>query len=176
MFAHISQRNIQQMLIATTIALLVVSLVLLYALRSVRLGAVSLVPNLVPAIIGFGIWGLLVGEIGLATSIVAAVTIGVVIDDTVHFLSKYQRGRKELGMGAEDAVRYAFSTVGAAMLVTTTALVAGFLVLSFSTFEMNAGMGLLTALVLVVALVADLTLLPALLMWIEKAKDATAPR
>lgn len=168
MFAHISQRNIRQMLRATTIALVVVSIVLIYALRSFRLGAVSLMPNLVPAIIGFGAWGLLVGEIGLATSIVAAMTIGIVIDDTIHFLSKYQRARTVLGQSPEDAVRYAFATVGVAMLVTTTALVAGFLVLSYSTFEMNAGMGLLTALVLAIALVADFTLLPALLMWLEK--------
>jgi len=135
MFAHISQRDIRQMLSATTIALVVVSIVLIYALRSFRLGTVSLVPNLVPAIIGFRAWGLLVGEIGLATSIMAAMTIGIVIDDTIHFLSKYQRAREVLGKGPEDAVRYAFTTVGVAMLVTTTALVTGFLVLSFSTFD-----------------------------------------
>ncbi|MCU7920701.1 MAG: MMPL family transporter [Candidatus Thiodiazotropha sp. (ex Epidulcina cf. delphinae)] len=167
MFAHISQRNIRQMLSATTIALVAVSIVLIYALRSIKLGAVSLVPNLAPAILGFGAWSLLVGEVGLATSIVAAMTIGIVIDDTVHFLSKYRRARTILGKDPESAVRYAFSTVGTAMLVTTTVLVAGFLVLSQSTFEMNAGMGLLTALILAIALVADFTLLPALLMWLE---------
>ena len=168
MFAHISQRNIRQMLSATTIALIVVSIILIYALRSVRLGAVSLVPNLVPAIMGFGAWGLLVGEIGLATSIVAATTIGIVVDDTVHFLSKYQYARSALGKDPENAVRYVFATVGVAMLVTTTALVAGFLVLSLSTFAMNASMGLLTALVLAIALIADFTLLPSLLLWLEK--------
>ena len=156
------------MLSATTIALIVVSIILIYALRSVRLGAVSLVPNLVPAIMGFGAWGLLVGEIGLATSIVAATTIGIVVDDTVHFLSKYQYARSALGKDPENAVRYVFATVGVAMLVTTTALVAGFLVLSLSTFAMNASMGLLTALVLAIALIADFTLLPSLLLWLEK--------
>ncbi|MCU7906599.1 MAG: MMPL family transporter [Candidatus Thiodiazotropha sp. (ex Epidulcina cf. delphinae)] len=173
MFAHISQRNIRQMLSATTIALVVVSIVLIYALRSFKLGAVSLVPNLAPAILGFGAWSLLVGEVGLATSIVAAMTIGIVIDDTVHFLSKYRRARTIYGKNPEDAVRYAFSTVGVAMLVTTSVLVAGFLVLSQSTFEMNAGMGLLTALVLAIALVADFTLLPALLMWLEKRQTVS---
>lgn len=175
MFAHISQRNIRQMLSATTIALIAVSVILIFALRSVRLGMVSLVPNLVPAIMGFGAWSLLVGEIGLATSIVAATTIGIVIDDTVHFLSKYQHARAALGKDAESAVRYAFSTVGSAMLVTTVVLVAGFLVLSLSTFEMNAGMGLLTALVLTIALIADFTLLPALLMWMDKARPESSP-
>ena len=168
MFAHISQRNIRQMLSSTTIALLVVSMVLFYALRSIKLGAISLIPNLVPAIIGFGAWGMMVGEVGLATSIVAAMTIGIVIDDTVHFLAKYRRARTVYGKSAEDAVRYAFSTVGMAMVVTTIVLVAGFLVLSQSTFEMNAGMGLLTALVLAIALLADFTLLPALLIWMEQ--------
>jgi predicted RND superfamily exporter protein len=173
MFAHISQRNIRQMLSATTIALIAVSIVLIYALRSIKLGAVSLVPNLAPTILGFGAWSILVGEVGLATSIVAAMTIGIVIDDTVHFLSKYKRARTVLGKDAESAVRYAFSTVGSAMLVTTSVLVAGFLVLSQSTFEMNAGMGLLTALILAIALVADFTLLPALLMWLESRQTET---
>ena len=97
---------------------------------------------------GFGIWGLAVGEVGLSLSVVTTMTLGIVVDDTVHFLSKYRRARSELGHAPDDAVRYAFVTVGRALLTTSVVLVAGFLVLSLSSFKLNAGMGQLTALVI----------------------------
>ncbi len=164
MFANIGKRNIKSMLLGTTGALISISLVLLVALRSFRIGLISLVPNLVPGIMGFGIWGMLVGEVGLSLSIVTSMTLGIVVDDTVHFLSKYLRARRELGHDAAQAVRYAFNTVGRAMLITSVVLVAGFMVLSQSSFELNSGMGLLTAIVIALALLADYFLLPTLLM------------
>ena len=120
---------------------------------------------------GFGIWGLAVGEVGLSLSVVTSMTLGIVVDDTVHFLTKYRRARSELGRSPPDAVRYAFVTVGRALLTTSLVLVAGFLVLSLSSFELNAGMGLLTALVIALALVADFFLLPPLLMKVEGHDD-----
>ena len=167
MFAYLGRRNIRAMLFGTTVALVGISLVLIAALRSWRLGLASLVPNLVPGAMGFGIWGLAVGEVGLSLSVVTSMTLGIVVDDTVHFLSKYRRARSELGRSPPDAVRYAFVTVGRALLTTSLVLVAGFLVLSLSSFELNAGMGLLTALVIALALVADFFLLPPLLMRVE---------
>jgi len=95
--------------------------------------------------------------------------LGIIVDDSVHFLSKYLRARREGRMSSQEAVRYAFSTVGAALVVTSFILVAGFLVLTLSPFGLNAGMGLLTAIVLLVALGADLLFLPPLLMQIDKA-------
>jgi predicted RND superfamily exporter protein len=171
MFANIGQRNIRSMLIGTSAALAGISLVLVFALRSLRLGLVSLIPNLVPGAMGFGLWGLLVGEVGLSLSVVTSMTLGIVVDDTVHFLSKYQRARRELGYGATDSVRYAFATVGRALVITSVVLVAGFLVLSLSSFELNSGMGLLTAIVIGFALLADLLLLPPLLMKMEGTLD-----
>jgi len=94
-------------------------------------------------------------------------SLGIVVDDTVHFLSKYLRARREKGLSSEDAVRYAFTTVGKALAVTSVVLVAGFLILSQSSFELNAGMGLLTAIVIAFALFADFLLLPSILMKIE---------
>jgi hypothetical protein len=91
-------------------------------------------------------------------------TLGIVVDDTIHFLSKYIRARREQGLSAEHAVRYAFHTVGEALWVTSVALVAGFLVLSTSAFELNAGMGLLVSIVIALALVVDFLFLPPLLM------------
>lgn len=167
MFAHIGERNIRSMLTGTTLALVLISAILILALRNLKLGLVSLVPNLVPAAMGFGIWGLLVGEVGLALSVVTGMTLGIVVDDTVHFLSKYRRARREHQLGAEDAVRYAFDHVGMAMLITSIVLAVGFAILAMSHFTLNADMGLLTAIVIVLALLADFLLLPTLLLKLE---------
>ena len=171
MFAHIGQRNIISMLIGTSLALFLISIVLIAALRSFKIGLISLIPNLIPAAIGFGLWGLIVGEVGIGLSIVMSMTLGIVVDDTVHFLSKYLRARRENNMSSKDAVRYAFKTVGRALFTTTVILVSGFLVLAMSSFQMNAGMGLLTAIIISFALIVDFLLLPAILMKVEEKKD-----
>ena len=175
MFAHIGMKNIISMLSGTTIALFLISLILFFALGSWRYGLLSLIPNLIPAGMAFGIWAIVDGEIGLALSVVTAMTLGIVVDDTIHFLSKYLRARREKGLGAEDAVRYAFSTVGVALWVTSMALIAGFLVLATSSFKLNSGMGLLTAIVIAIALLVDFLLLPPLLIrldgWLSKGKS-----
>ncbi|MDZ4261034.1 MAG: efflux RND transporter permease subunit, partial [Pseudomonadota bacterium] len=171
MFAHIGQRNIESMLKGSVIALALISLTLIVSLRSFKVGLISLVPNLVPATIAFGIWGIFVGQVGLSLSVVVGMTLGIIVDDTVHFLSKYLRARREQGLSGEDAVRYAFANVGNAMWVTSVALVSGFLMLSLSAFELNSGMGLLTAITIVVALLADFLFLPALLLKFEESRN-----
>jgi predicted RND superfamily exporter protein len=112
----------------------------------------------------FGIWGLIVGQVGLGLSVVVSLTLGIVVDDTVHFLSHYLRARREDGLEPAAAVRYSFGTVGTAMWITTLTLVAGFLVLTFSGYKMNADMGLLSAITLSLALLMDFLFLPALLL------------
>ncbi len=174
MFSHIGQRNIRAMLLGTAVALLGISIFLIVPLRSLKIGLVSLVPNFVPAVIGFGIWGLTVGKVGLSLSVVVAMTIGIVVDDTVHFLSKYRRARREYGYTPEDAVRYALQTVGRAMTTTTTILVAGFLILVLSVFTPTAQVGLLTAIIVAFALLADFLLLPPLLMAVDRQHKGTA--
>jgi predicted RND superfamily exporter protein len=164
MFAHLGKRNINSMLIGTSIALVFISAVLIFFLGSVKYGFISLIPNLTPALAAFGIWGATVGQVGIGLSIVTGMTLGIVVDDTVHFLSKYLRARREKGLNAEDAVRYAFNSVGIALLVTSLVLVAGFMILAQSHFYLNSSMGLLTGVVIMLALIIDLTLLPALLM------------
>ena len=171
MFAHIGQRNIRAMLVGTIIAFLGVSVILIAFFRSLRLGLVSLVPNFVPGVMGFGIWGLTVGEVGLALSVVMAMTIGIVVDDTVHFLSKYRHARREYGYTPDDAVRYTFQKVGRALFTTTAILVSGFLVLGLSEFFPTSQMGQLTTVVIALALVADFVLLPPLLMAVDRHRD-----
>jgi len=172
MFAYISERNIESMLIGTLIAVFLISGVILIALSDIQLGLISLIPNLLPAALAFGVWGALVGQVNMAVAVVAGMALGVVVDDSVHFLTKYQIARRELKLTARDAVISAFNGVGTALVVTTLILVAGFAILAQSSFGVNSYMAMLTAIALVIALIADLTLLPALLIVLDKDKPA----
>jgi len=175
MFAHIGLRNIKAMLLGITLALIGISILLIIALRSIRLGLVSLVPNLVPSAMGFGVWALTVGEVGLILSVVMAMTIGIVVDDTVYFLSKYLKARRKYNSTTEDAVRYAFRRVGRALVTTSAVLVAGFLTLVLSPFVPNVQVGLLIAMIITFALIADFLLLPTLLMALDRRPRSTEP-
>jgi hypothetical protein len=167
MFAHIGKRNIHSMLLGTTAALLLISVLLGFALKSVRYGLISLLPNLAPAAIAFGFWGLINGQVGLAMSVVMGMTLGIIVDDTVHFLSKYLHARREKNANSQEAVQYAFGSVGRALWITTFVLVAGFTVLAQSSFKLNSDMGLLTAITILIALIVDFLFLPPLLMKLD---------
>lgn len=164
MFSHIGMNNARSMFKGTTIALLLISAILVVALRSWKIGLLSIVPNLIPAGLAFGVWAIAVSEVGISIAIAIGMTMGIVVDNTVHFLSKYVRVRREEGMSAEDAVRYAFSNVGVALLVTNLVLIVGFLVLAQSNFVLNSNMGYFTAVTFVLALIVDFLFLPPLLL------------
>ena len=173
MFAHIGQKSIVSMLVGTLVALVLISALLGFALKSWRYGLISLIPNLLPAAVAFGIWGIINGQIGMSMSMVIGMTLGIVVDDTVHFLSKYFHARRNHKADAIDAVHYAFGNVGSALWITTLVLVAGFTVLAQSSFKLNGDMGLLTAITILVALLIDFLLLPPLLILMdEKRKNS----
>ncbi|MFB3110754.1 MAG: efflux RND transporter permease subunit, partial [Gemmatimonadales bacterium] len=161
---YISERNINSMLGGNAVAVLLIAVIMVLALRSFGLGALSLIPNAVPILVTFGIWALTVRQVGMAAATVSATSLGIVVDDTVHFMTKYLRARREKALDRPTAIRYAFRTVGPALISTSVILAVGFLVLSLSTFQINAQMGLLTAIAIFTALLIDFTLLPALLM------------
>ena len=171
MFSHITKTNMDSMILGGFGALILISFILMFALRSFKYGTLSFIPNITPIAVAFGVWGLFSGQVTMALATVLGMTTGIVVDDTIHILSKYIRARRELGKSAEDAVRYAISTVGRAVIVTTIILVAGFSVLIQSSFAFNADMGKLTAITIVVALVLDLLLLPAMLLVFDKGKS-----
>ena len=166
-FAHLSLRNINSMLRGTILAMALISFILIWIFKSVRIGLLSLLPNFIPAVMSFGLWGYLVGHVGIASSVVIAVVFGIVVDDTVHFLSKYLKARRE-GRSARESVRSTFHTVGHALWTTTAVLSAGFLVFATSGFEVSWALGLLVTITIVFALVADFLLLPTLLIAIDR--------
>ena len=172
LFCKISFSNVKSMIIGTAIALILISSLLIFTLGSVRYGLLSLVPNLLPAGVAFGIWGLVVQDVGLIVSIVTCMTLGIVVDDTVHFLSKYVRAKREQGLSTEEAVVYAFKTVGVALIATSIILVANFGVMGFSHFYPNSSMGILAAMTITIALIVDFFLFVPLLLVLDKKRGA----
>jgi predicted RND superfamily exporter protein len=170
MFAHIGQSNIRSMLQGTFIALIIISIILAISLKSAYYGFISLLPNLLPALVAFGIWGIVNGQIGIGLSVVFGMTLGIVVDYSVHFLSKFLRAKRENKLSTEDAIHYAFNTVGVALFVTTVILFANFSVLAISDFSMNADMGLMTAVTIIVALLVNFFFLPPLLLYLVDNK------
>ena len=174
MFTFIAQRNVESMVLGTTLAVGVIAIIMIFALRSIPMGLLSIVPNGLPILSAFGAWALLVGDVGLSVAAVASISLGIVIDDTVHFLMKYQRGVRERGLDGPAAIRYAFQTVGAAILVNTFILASGFMVLTLSAFKINLELGLLTTLTIGFALVLDFLFLPGLLLMITRKPKSDA--
>jgi len=173
MFTYISARNMHNMVTGTVLAILAIAAIMVFSLQSLRLGLLSLVPNGLPVLTTFGAWALLVGEVGFSVATVASISLGIIVDDTVHFLAKYVRARGEHALSVEDSIRYAFHHVGAAILVNTVILTAGFLVMTTSAFKLNVDLGLMTVLAIAFALLLDFLFLPALLLLGRRA-DAPA--
>ena len=171
MFSHISHRNVMAMFKGTLLAFGLITIVMIVALRSIKYGLLSLIPNLVPIVLGYGLWAIFVGEAGFTIAIVGSVTLGIVVDDSVHFLTKYSLAKREKGFAVKDAIQYAFENVGSALVVTSVILVIGFSVLMFSEFKMNYILGALSALTIALALLIDFTLLPAVLSYSDTKKS-----
>ena len=150
------------------VALILIPIILMVVFRSIRYGLISLVPNLLPATVGYGFWFLYIGEMSMALMSVLSITIGIVVDDTVHFLSKYLRARREQQADSQDAVRFAFRSVGPALWITSVVLIAGFSTQAFSQFQPSGHMGMLIAVIIAAALLLDFLMLPPLLMWFDR--------
>jgi predicted RND superfamily exporter protein len=170
MFSHLTQRQIYSMMSGNVWALVLISIALGLWFTSFRYGSLSLIPNIAPVIIGLGFWGLFAGYINTGISSVFGMTLGIIVDDTIHFIAKYLRARRELGKSPEDSVRYVFTTTGNALVGTTIVLVLGFFVIAQSDFGLNSGMAKITMIIIAVALVFDLLLMPALLIMADKKK------
>lgn len=169
LFANLSGINVRSMMLATLISILVIAVVVGIALRSAVFGALSILLNMLPSLVGFGLWGLLYQDIGLAASVVTAMTIGLVVDDTIYFLLMYQQAR-ERGLNPEGAINHVFATVGVAMLVITVSLTIGFGTLAFSGFEVNRSLGAMTALVILSNLFIDWLMLPPVMRILENSR------
>ncbi|MCY3625715.1 MAG: MMPL family transporter [Candidatus Dadabacteria bacterium] len=168
--SHSIQRNIENMLQGTFVAMAIVSLLLFAIFRSIRLGLVSLIPNFLPAAMAMGLWGHLVGEVGVPAAVVTAIAFGIIVDDTIHFMTKYTDSRKA-GKLPSESVQIAFRSVGRALFTTTIVFGLGFMVFGASGLVGNQVLGLLVGITVIIALVADFFFLPPLLMLLDETKE-----
>ncbi len=171
--AYSVMRNIVKMLIGTGIAMSIVSLILVFVFKSVRLGLLSLIPNFLPAVMALGMWGFAVGTVSIAVSIVTAIAFGIVVDDTIHLLSKYIRSRNE-GLSPTESIVPTFRLVGRPLLTTTLIFALGFFVFGASGLWTNQVLGILVGATVIIALLADFLLFPPLLVALDKTKALLA--
>ncbi len=161
-FSQMSDRNARSMVRADFLSLGIILLCMVLLLRSVSLGIVSVILNLVPIVVGYGLWWLFVGDMNIVATIAASISLGIIVDDTIHFLTRYRQLRALAP--AEAAIRATMRESGPAMLATGSILCLGFGVLTFSSFQMSSHLGWLSLLIIGIAPLADLFLTPALVL------------
>ncbi len=165
--AHTSILNAQSMLKGLLGSLLLIALLMGVYFRSVRIVILTIPAIFVPIAMGFGLWGWLVGEIGLASSVIAAMTIGIIIDDAIHMIYRYRHARATLKESPDAAAAATINTVGMAIVSTSVALATGFVLLGLSGFEINRSLGLCTTFIVLSGLAVHLLLMPKVLVWID---------
>ena len=163
LFNYIADRNIQSMFKGSLVLVGAIFVIMALSFRSVGIGLLSVVLNAAPILATFGLWAILSGTVGFSIAIVGAIAVGLVIDDTVHLISKYMQAYRHQGKSVHDSILYAFDTAGTAIFATTIILAAGFAFLATSSFKPNVDTGLVTGLAIMLAMFINFLALPALL-------------
>ncbi|MDB4935924.1 MAG: family transporter [Labilithrix sp.] len=166
-FSQLGDRNAKSMVQGDFVSLALISLCMIFVLRSFRLGMLSVLPNVIPIVVGYGVWRLFVGQMNIVASVAGSISLGIIVDDTIHFLTRY-KAMKAKGLGAEEAMTKTLTHVGPAMLGTSVILVVGFGVLTLSSFQMTSYLGWLSVIIVSVAPLTDLVLAPALVLMFHK--------
>lgn len=159
---YITWSQIQGALIALT----VVSLMMIVVFRSVKIGLVSMVPNVAPVVLVLGSMGWMGTPLDYYRLLIAPVAIGIAVDDTIHLMTRYHHEFMK-SRSYEDALYASMDGVGRALFITSAILVLGFLVNLFSIMDGQKSFGVLTAGVISAALIADFFLMPALILWLK---------
>jgi hypothetical protein len=156
-----------------TIALTLITILIGVIFRSVRIALVSIIPNVLPIALPLSVFGLLGKSLDAPAIFVSSVALGVCVDDSIHFFTKFLSARRR-GLPVQQAVQYVFETSGMAITVTSMILILGFGMLTLSDFSPNYMMGQLAAAMIGLAWVADLLVTPAVLSFLMPEKDASA--
>lgn len=162
LFASIGKQLTSNMFIGGLLSAMVISLLIGLFLRNMRMGMLCLIPNLFPASVVYGLWGTSVGVIDIAAAGTLSISLGIVVDDTIHILKRYI-GFRESGLPPQLSIEKTFEQVGSALMLTTVILTLGMLVLTLSIFGPNQTTAILMASIILVALLYDLIMLPHLL-------------
>lgn len=170
MLGHAAVRNGYATISGFALALLIIAVILSVSFRSVKLGVLSLIPNLAPGLFAFGVWGMVDGKLGISAAPAVLIALGIVVDDTIHFMSKYLRARRE-GLTTDGAIHYSFRRTGTAIGINCTILIVGFMVLTLSALVPSQFMGVITALSLFFSLGLTYFLLPTLMKLIDNSNE-----
>jgi predicted RND superfamily exporter protein len=169
MFAHMQHDVTDTLIKSITIAIVAVSLMMLLIFRNVKLLPLFVLPNILPIALVVGIMGWVGIDIDIGVAISGAIIIGVAVDDSIHFLVKYFEARDK-GANIQDSLTYVMQYAGNAIIFTTIILSIAFSVFVFSDFLPNYMFGIVTASALIIAVVADFLMLPAILSMIDTYK------
>ncbi len=172
--ARVASMVIMTMAQSYTLALMIITPLMILLLGSLKRGLLSMVPNLVPIFVILGVMGLLDIPIGMVTLVIGGIIIGLAVDDTIHFMHRFNRYYEDTG-NAPQAVHKTLETTGTAMFFTSVVLTAGFLVFTLASMQNVATFGGLCALAATVAFLADVTLAPALMILATPARPQAAP-
>jgi predicted RND superfamily exporter protein len=145
------------------LAIVVISLIMILTLGSIQGGLMAMIPNVIPALLGFGLMGLMGIPLDTDTLLIAPLIIGIAVDDTIHFMTHYRMELIRTG-SVSESLRTTILDVGQAVMFTTMVLGLGFALLSFSDYLGMAKMGFFGAAAIFVALLCDLFLIPAMIM------------
>jgi hypothetical protein len=163
--AHLSELNIKSMIVGLGGSIFLTFILVAGAFRKFKLGIAALMSVLVPIVCGFGVWGWTIGSIGLASTAIVALTVGVVVDDAIHLVYRYLDGTTRLSMSPWQSSAYSIHRAGTAVTTTSIVMVGGLSVLLFSAFKVNSSFGAGTCLIIALALLFDLLVLPRILVW-----------
>ena len=169
-FTYMVEAIVNSLLYGLFIGILLITLIIGLFFRSYLLPALSIFPNILPIGMGFGLWGLFVGDVGFMVAVGMGSTLGVIVDFTVHFLSKYELARKEFKKSVEESVIYSFETVGFALIIMTVVLALGFSVLNLVTFIPIQDFAKFSVICFIGGLIINFLFLPNLLMKFDKRK------
>ncbi|QJB41240.1 MMPL family transporter [Chitinophaga oryzae] len=151
------------------LAFVLIMVCMLYLFRSWRMLIISLIPNIIPLVVTAGVMGWVGVALKPSTVLVFSVALGIAIDVTIRFLVNFKQELPRHNLDISATVKQTIHETGLSIIYTSMILFAGFMIFSFSEFGGTKALGWLTSLTLVVAMITNLTILPALLLWMEKA-------
>lgn len=172
LLAQTMARVIHSMAKSYTIALIVITALMILLIGNLRAGMLSMIPNLFPILLTLGIMGWFHVPLDLFTMLIGSISIGLAVDDTIHFMHNFRRYFEQSG-DAKQAVMETLHGTGRAMLITTCVLSLGFFVFMFANMNNLFNFGWLTGLTIIMALLSDYFIAPALMVLVNRGKHQT---
>ena len=170
MFSLLMKQAIPGMILSMTLSFVLIGASMIWGFKSLKIGLLSMIPNVWPVLFLYGLLGVTGYTVDLGVSVVGMITLGIAVDDTIHFMSKFLRAHRS-GKNNKEAILHTLRETGGALIMTSVILVVGFGILMFSGFLVNANMGLLSGIIIALALLADFVITPAVLITLFKEKD-----